>query len=60
MAKLLIDSDMAKMLRNCHECMLGYGGFCAATPSEVDERCPDEDRPDWCPMTELPEGVKCV
>ena len=49
--KLIIDSDMAKMPRNCHECSLCYGGWCAVMPSEQDEMCPDSDRPEWCPLS---------
>ena len=49
--RLLIDSDMARMPMNCHVCYLCYGGWCAVTPSEYDGPCPDEDRPEWCPLS---------
>lgn len=55
--KLMIDSDMAKMPRNCHECPLGMGSICFWMPSDVDKDRPNEDRPDWCPLTEM-EPVK--
>ena len=48
--KLLIDSNMAKTPGSCHECPLGFGGWCAYTPAEIDENCPHEGRPWWCPM----------
>lgn len=50
--RLIIDSDMAKMPGNCHECPLGFGGFCDWAPAETDGLCPDEDRPEWCPIHE--------
>ena len=50
--KLLIDSDMAKMPRNCHECPLGMGSICFWMPSDVDEDRPQEGKPDWCPLSE--------
>ena len=56
--RLLIDSNMAKMPHNCHECPLGYGGWCAWMPAEIDERCPDKDRPEWCPLSEYNEPTK--
>ena len=40
---------------NCHVCVGGYGGFCAVAPAESDGICPDQDRPDWCPLRPLPE-----
>ena len=53
--RLIIDSNMAKMPHNCHECYLGYGGWCAVMPAEIDEPCPDTDRPEWCPLSEYKE-----
>lgn len=44
-----------EMPENCHVCGLCFGGLCYAIPPEVDEMCPDEDRPDWCPLRPLPE-----
>lgn len=52
--KLIIDSDMAKMPRNCHECPLGMGSMCFWMPSDVDEDRPQEGRPEWCPLSEYP------
>lgn len=49
--RLIIDSDMVQMPRNCHECYLCYGGWCTVMPSEQDEMCPDSDRPEWCPLS---------
>lgn len=49
--RLIIDSDMAKMPRNCHECFLCYGGWCTVMPSEQDGMCPDSGRPEWCPLS---------
>lgn len=49
--RLIIDSNMAHMPKNCHECYLCYGGWCAVMPAEYDEMCPDEDRPLWCPLS---------
>ena len=49
--RLIIDSDMARMPNNCHECPLGYGGWCFWMPADIDERCPDSDRPSWCPLS---------
>lgn len=49
--RLMIDSDMVKMPRCCGECPLGFGGFCAAAPSDTDGKCPPGGvRPNWCPM----------
>lgn len=56
--RLLIDSNMAKLPRNCHECFAGFGGFCCIAPAETDGRCPDSDRPDWCPVSEYKEPTK--
>lgn len=50
--KLTIESNMAKMPRSCHECPLGFGGFCDWAPAEEDGLCPDEGMPEWCPMHE--------
>lgn len=58
MGKLIIDSDMAKMPRNCHECYMCYGGWCAVIMSDQDEMCPDENRPMWCPLSEYNEPSK--
>lgn len=44
-----------EMPENCHVCGLCFGGLCFAIPPEVDVMCPDEDRPDWCPLRPLPE-----
>ena len=43
-----------KMPRSCHFCVAGFGGFCFLAPSEEDGRCPDNERPGWCPLIELP------
>ena len=56
--RLIINSDMAKIPRNCHECYLCYGGWCTVMPSEQDEMCPDSDRPAWCPLSEDKEPTK--
>lgn len=56
--RLIIDSDMAKMPHNCHECYLCYGGWCTVMPSEQDEMCTDSDRPMWCPLSEDKEPTK--
>lgn len=56
--RLLIDSNMAKLPRNCHECFAGFWGFCCIAPAETDGRCPDSDRPDWCPVSEYKEPTK--
>ena len=56
--RLLIDSDMARMPRNCHECPLGMGTICFWMPSDVDEDRPQEDRPEWCPLSEYKEPTK--
>lgn len=55
---MIINSDMAKMPQNCHECFLCYGGWCTVMPSEQDEMCPDSDRPMWCPLSEDKEPTK--
>ena len=55
--RLIIDSDKAKMPRNCHECYLCYGGWCTVMPSEEDEMCPDRDRPEWCPLSVAPDAI---
>lgn len=56
--RLVIDSDAVKMPHNCHECYLCYGGWCAVMPPEQDERCPDTDKPEWCPLKEDDEPTK--
>lgn len=56
--RLLINSDMAKMPRNCHECPLGMGTMCHWMPSDVDEDRPAEGRPTWCPLSEYNEPTK--
>lgn len=48
--RLVVESNMAKMPGNCHECPLGFGGFCDWAPAETEGICPDEGRPEWCPM----------
>ena len=53
--RLLIDSDMARMPRNCHECPLGMGTICFWMPADVDEDRPQEGRPGWCPLREYKE-----
>lgn len=55
--KLIIDSNMAKMPGSCHECPLGFGGFCDWAPAETEGVCPDEGRPEWCPIHEAREDV---
>ena len=55
--RLIIDSDKAKMPRNCHECYLCYGGWCTVMPSEEDEMCPDRDRSEWCPLSVAPDAI---
>ena len=56
--RLLINSDMAKMPRNCHECPLGMGSMCFWMPSDVDEDRPQDGKPDWCPLSEYDEPTK--
>ena len=56
--RLLIDSDMAKMPNNCHECPLGFGSICFWMPSDIDEDRPQDDRPKWCPLSEFNEPTK--
>ena len=57
--RLIIDSNMAKLPGSCHECPLGYGGFCDYAPAEEDGICPDEGRPEWCPMHAQDDAVRC-
>ena len=52
MSVIVMGMDMPN---NCHVCVGGYGGFCAVAPAESDGICPDQDRPDWCPLRPLPE-----
>ena len=56
--RLIIDSNMAKMPNNCHECYLCYGGWCAVMPAEYDDMCPIRDRPEWCPLSIDSEPTK--
>lgn len=45
---------------NCHMCLLCIGGCCPSPvcPPEEDGICPDEGRPDWCPLHEVkPHGL---
>ena len=58
MARLLVDSDSAKMPNSCHECAVCYGGFCFWIPSEYDGPCPDSGRPEWCPLSKYNEPTK--
>lgn len=44
-----------KMPESCFTCVAGYGGFCSVAPPESDGVCPPRcERPDWCPLVELP------
>lgn len=51
-----------KMPENCIKCPLQFGGWCYASPTEIDERvAPTVDeaweqvKPDWCPLVALPD-----
>lgn len=48
--KLLIDSTGAKMPTSCHDCFACFGGLCYVIPAEEDDCCPNEGKPDWCPV----------
>lgn len=43
-----------EMPENCHVCGLCFGGLCFAISPEVYVMCPDEGRPNWCPLRPLP------
>lgn len=50
------------MPENCIKCPLQFGGWCYASPPEIDERVAptvdeawEQGKPDWCPLVELPE-----
>jgi len=55
MARLIVDSDMAKLPDNCHMCYLCLGGYCPIAPSETDGCCAEEGRPEWCHLSIAPE-----
>ena len=48
--KLMIDSDRAKVPKNCNECLLNIGGSCPIAPSEENGDCIDRGKPNWCPI----------
>ena len=59
MARLIIDSDGAKLPCSCHECFACYGGMCFVIPSDRDEpMMPESGKPDWCPISESKEPTK--
>lgn len=44
-----------EMPESCYNCVARYGGFCSVKPPESDGVCPPKcERPDWCPLVELP------
>ena len=54
-----------QMPYNCIECPLQFGGWCGASPPEIDERvAPTVDeavkqgKPKWCPLVEIEYGGK--
>lgn len=49
-----------KMPISCHECVAGYGGFCFVAPPESDANCPNEGRPEWCPIIEIPTHGRLI
>lgn len=49
-----------KMPISCHECVAGYGGFCFVAPPESDANCPNEGRPEWCPLIEIPPHGRLI
>jgi hypothetical protein len=57
--KLLIDSDRAKVPKNCNECLLNIGGSCPIAPSEENGDCIDRGKPDWCPIRAYEELIQC-
>lgn len=49
-----------KMPENCIKCPLQFGGWCYASPPEIDERVAptvdeawEQGKPDWCPLVAL-------
>lgn len=51
-----------KMPENCIKCPLQFGGWCYASPPEIDERVAptvdeawEQGKPDWCPLVALPD-----
>lgn len=57
---ILIDWDMPKA---CRDCPLQIGGMCRMY-SDEEKRLDDIDltieRPDWCPLIEIPAGVRLI
>jgi hypothetical protein len=51
MADILIRG--MEMPENCHVCVAGYGGCCYVAPPEEDGVCPNDGRPNWCPLIVL-------
>ena len=57
---ILIDWDMPKA---CRDCLLQIGGMCRMY-SDEEKRLDDIDltieRPGWCPLEEIPAGVRLI
>lgn len=44
-----------EMPENCQNCRMNGGLFCYAMPREFAGYTDDDQRPDWCPLVELPK-----
>jgi DNA-directed RNA polymerase subunit RPC12/RpoP len=60
MAEKLIAIKGFQMPYNCIECPLQFGGWCGASPPEIDERVAEtvdeavrQKKPKWCPLVEV-------
>lgn len=51
-----------KMPESCLKCPMQFGGWCYASPPEIDERvaptvdeAAEQGKPEWCPLVEVPD-----
>lgn len=49
-----------EMPASCHVCVAGFGGLCYFGPSWDECECPDNGRPDWCPLVPVPPHGRLI
>ena len=49
-----------EMPTSCHVCVAGFGGLCYLGQSLDECECPDNGRPDWCPLVEIPQHGRLI
>lgn len=49
-----------KMPKGCDECTCNSGIYCNAMPINFCGYTEDEDRPEWCPLVEVPQHGRLI